>query len=158
MQCFSRYIAVIAYLLACQTLIIESQMEYQREAWMGYDHRFHQRTATNTHISWSATDSTLWNLVFAGKTKAICCSHCFSLTHKPNQCKWSSSQLPSTNHHQMSNSQPICKSWNTDRQPGCPFTDCAYNHIFWYYSADPQVTDKIHKAIFCPNHPQRRAQ
>ena len=165
-QCFSRYIAVIARkqpqripdLLAYQALIIESQMEYQGEAWMGYDRRFRQRASTNPHIAWSAIGTTLWNLAFAGKAKTTRCSHCFSLTHKSNQCEWAPDPLPSTNHYQVSNSQPICKAWNADRRPGCQFANCAYNHICWYCSADPQVTDKMHKGIFCPNHPQRRIQ
>ena len=86
-------------------------MEYQGEAWMGYDHRFRQRASMNPYIAWSAIDTTLWNLVFAEKAKTTRCSHCFSLTHKPNQCEWAPDQLPSTNHYQVSNSQPICKAW-----------------------------------------------
>ena len=77
LQCSSRYIVVIARkqlqripdLMAYQTLIIESQMQYQGEAWMGYNHQFCQRAAINPHISWSAIDTTLWNLMFAGKAK-----------------------------------------------------------------------------------------
>ena len=96
-------------LLAYQTLTIESQMKYQREAWIGYDRRFSQRASTNPHIAWSANDTTLWNLAFAGKAKTTRCSHCFSLTHKSNQCEWAPDQLPFTNHCQVSNSQPISK-------------------------------------------------
>ena len=44
-------------------------MEYQGEAWMGYDHRFHQRATTNPHNSWSAIDTTLWKLILSGKGK-----------------------------------------------------------------------------------------
>ena len=65
---------------AYQTLIIESQMKYQREAWIGYDHRFCQRAATNLYISWSAIDTTLWNLVFAWKAKQPIAA--ISLIHK----------------------------------------------------------------------------
>ena len=121
-QCFSRYIAVIAWkqsqcipdLLAYKILIIGSQMEYQGEAWMGYDCWFRQSFATYLYFLWSAIHTTLWNLVFARKAKTTRCSHSFSLTHKSNQCEWDSDQLPSANYHQASNFQPICKAWNTD--------------------------------------------
>ena len=170
-QCFSIYLTVIANkqpqripdLLAYQRLIIESQMEYQGEAWMGYDRRFRQRAMANPHISWSTIDTTLWNLAFAGKARVARCTHCFSLSHPSNQCEWAPDPIPSTNYHQASavKSQPICRAWNTDSRPGCRFANCAFNHICWYCSADPQVTDKIHKGIFCPNHPRsatRRSQ
>ena len=58
-KCFSIYLTVIANkqlqripdLLGYRRLIIESQMVYHGEAWMGYDHRFCQRAMTIPHIS-----------------------------------------------------------------------------------------------------------
>ena len=163
-QCFSIYLAVIAKkqpqripdLLAYQTLIIESQLEYQGDAWMGYDRRFRQRAAANPHTSWSTIDTTLWNLAFAGKARAACCNHCFSLSHASNQCEWAPDIIPNdSNYRQPPNLkyQPICKAWNTDTRPGCSYANCAYKHICWYCSNDPRVLDKAHKGVFCPYQP-----
>ena len=104
-------------------------MEYQGEAWMEYDCQIRQRATTNPHISWSAIETTLWNLMFAGKTITTRCNHSFSLIYKSYQCKCAPDQLSSVNCHQLSTSQPLCKASNTDQHPGCPFANCVYNHI-----------------------------
>ena len=118
-QCFSIYLTVIANkqpqripdLLGYQRLIIESQIEYQGDTWMGYDHRFCQRAVTNPHISWSTIDTILWNLAFAGKARMARCNHCFSLSHTSNQCEWASDPTPSTNyrHYQLLNPSQYVK-------------------------------------------------
>jgi len=35
-------------------------MEYEGDAWLGYDRRFRQRAASNPQASWAKSDSTLW--------------------------------------------------------------------------------------------------
>ena len=163
-QCFSIYLAVIAKkqpqripdLLAYQTLIIESQLEYQSDAWMGYDRRFRQRAAANPHTSWSTINTTLWNLAFAGKARAARCNHCFSLSHASNQCEWAPDITPNDSNYRQPphlKYQPICKAWNTDTRPGCSYANCAYKYICWYCSNDPRVLDKAHKGVFCPYQP-----
>lgn len=47
----------------------------------------------------------------------------------------------------------VCYEWNHNPAPVCPFPGCRYQHICWYCSSDPQVTEKEHKAMHCP---QRR--
>ena len=43
----------------------------------------------------------------------------------------------------------ICHDWNNNRKPGCPHTDCSYQHIYNGYAFDPNVPDNAHRAVFC---------
>ena len=63
-------------------------MEYNCEAWLGYDHRFRQDAAALTNAVWAKIDATLWNKAFTGQVRAQCCQYCFSLTHKSEDCDW----------------------------------------------------------------------
>ena len=144
------YVAVIARkqpqcipdFLAYQTIIIESQMEYQGEAWMEYDCRICQRATTNLHISWSAIDTTLWNLVFAWKAKQPIAA--ISLIHKIK---------PMTTTKCPIVSQFAKKGILTGIQVAhLPIV------LITMLAADPQVMHKMYKGIFCPNHPQRGTQ
>ena len=92
-QCFATYMAVVCKkqpermpdLLGYMILIIEANMEYDGEAWLGYDCRFRQRAASDQKTVGSQSDSTLWDLAFSGKAKANRCCYGFSLTHSsPN--------------------------------------------------------------------------
>ena len=56
---------MLSYLI----LITQSYMEYEGDAWLGYDHHFRQRAASNPQASWDKSDSTLWNIAFSGKQK-----------------------------------------------------------------------------------------
>ena len=83
-QCFTPYMAVICRkqpermpdMLGYLILIIEANMEYEGEAWPGYDHRFRQRAASDHSTVWSQSDTTLWDLAFSGKAKANRCCYC----------------------------------------------------------------------------------
>jgi hypothetical protein len=90
-QCFSIYVAVLTQkhtdriqdLLGYQALIVETCMEYNSEAWLGYDRRFRQNAAaTPGGTIWATMDPTLWNKAFTGQAHAQRCQYCFSLTHK----------------------------------------------------------------------------
>ena len=104
-QCFGIYVAVISRtqlkqvpdLLAYQALIIQAQLEYQGDSWLGYDRTFHLRAMSQPDLKWSCVDHTLWSLAFSGKGKVNRCRHCFSLTHSSSEYGWSpGSQTSST--------------------------------------------------------------
>jgi len=170
-QCFSVYLSVVCRthpekipaMLAYLMLIIEASMEYEGNAWLGYDRRFRQAAAANPDTQWSRIDPTLWNLAFAGHAKKVRCTHCFSLTHKSSQCDWAPdlpSVSPTFNPRSWSYPQKdlklkgICRSWNRDPRPGCSFPNCNFRHICSYCYNNPASTDKSHKSVFCPWRPQ----
>ena len=172
-QCFAIYTAVLCRkypqklpdMLSYLILIVQTHMEYEGDAWLGYDRRFRQRAASNPQASWDKSDSTLWDIAFSGKAKANRCHHCFSLSHTSSECEWSAEAaqqeirpLMSMSHQQaapMTSNQPraICKSFNFDPNPGCTFKNCTYEHVCWYCYHNPYAQDKIHKAVFCPANP-----
>ena len=149
-------------MLGYQTLIVEARMEYEGEGWLGYDRRFRQNAAATTESCWSKIDPTLWNKAFAGQAKATRCKHCFSLTHTAEECDWA--PTPSTNKPtptvkpNPARSLQVCYEWNHNPSPSCPFPGCKYQHICWFCSRDPQVTDKAHKAMHCPRRRRPRPQ
>ena len=51
-------------MLAYLTLIIETNMEYADDAWLGYDRKFRQRAAADPGMSWAMMDPTFWSLAF----------------------------------------------------------------------------------------------
>ena len=109
----------ISDLLAYETLIIEAHMEYSGDAWLGYDIRFPQCSATDTTKNWAIIDPTLWNLAFSGKARATCCKFCFSLFHVSSDCAWATGQSTSrmsTSSGTFSISRPIrlCYAWKQD--------------------------------------------
>ena len=73
-QCFGIYVAVISRtqpkqvpdLLAYQALIIQAQLEYQGESWLGYNRTFRLRVISQPDLKWSCVDPTLWSLAFSG--------------------------------------------------------------------------------------------
>ena len=179
-QCFATYMAVICRkqpermpdMLGYLILIIEANMEYEGEAWLGYDRRFRQRAASDPSTVWSQSDTTLWDLAFSGKAKASRCCYCFSLTHPSTLCEWAPDLQPTPSLQpllastllpqqqpafeppfQAQTPQRICKTFNFDSRPGCSFRNCSYLHTCWYCTYDPYATDKQHKALFCPKHP-----
>ena len=53
-------------------LIVEANMEYEGEAWLGYDRCFRQRAAADHSVVWSQSDTTLWDLAFRqGKSQQV---------------------------------------------------------------------------------------
>ena len=77
-QCFSIYVAVLTQnhpdhiqdLLGYQALIVEACMEYNSEAWLGYDCRFRQNAVATPGIVWAKINPTLWNKAFTGQARA----------------------------------------------------------------------------------------
>ena len=176
-QCFATYMAVVCKkqperkpdLLGYMILIIEANMEYDGEAWLGYDRRFRQRAASDQKTVWSQSDSTLWDLAFSGKAKANRCCYCFSLTHSSLKCKWAADSQPTPSpkplfvnisppqhqprYEQQTPPRMICKTYNFDPRPSCTYRNCSYDHTCWYCTYNPYATDKRHKALFCPKNP-----
>ena len=168
-HCYSIYVAVLTKkyqeriqdLLGYQALIVEACMEYNSEAWLGYDRRFRQNAAATPGTIWAKIDPTLWNKAFTGQARAQRCQYCFSLTHKSEECDWadtaSSSQASKPITPRPASAKPmlstrparICYAWNHSTDAVCPFPDCAYQHICLYYARDSQVIHKDHKALFC---------
>ena len=163
MQCFATYMTVdskkqpewMPDILGYFILIIEANMEYGGEAWLGYDCRFRQIAASDQKRVWSQSDSTLWDLAFSGKAKANKCCYCFSLTHSSSQCEWapdlqstppqplfasilpSQFQPPYKPSFQMQTPLRICKTFNFDLRPGCTFRNCSYEHTCWHCTYNP---------------------
>ena len=144
-QCFGIYVAVLSRtqpervpdLLAYQALIIQAQVEYQGDSWLGYDRTFRLRAMSQPDLKWSSVDPTLWSLAFSGKGKINRCRHCFSLTHTSSECGWNSaSQTSSTTGTPHSARPPqafrrfpaVCYAWNNSAAPNCPYPDCKYEH------------------------------
>ena len=168
LQCYSIYMAVIAAktparlpdMLGYQVLIIEARMEYEGDGWLGYDRRFRQRAAASPEAVWARIEPTLWNIAFAGKARASRCKHCFSLTHPAEDCEWAPTKaaipppqppaptLAGQGH--PFRRRPVCYEWNHNPAPLCPFPGCKYRHMCLYCAQNPQVADKGHKAMHCP--------
>ena len=133
-------------------------MEYSGDAWLGYDRRFRQCSATDNTKSWAIiSDPTLWNLAFSGKARVTRCTFCFSLSHGASDCAWATDQPTShsfTSSGTFSHLIHIFYAWNSHPQAGCPYPSCMYKHICTFCSKDPSITNKHHKAVFCPHHPR----
>ena len=129
-QCYSIYMAVVAEkhpekiqdLLGYQTLIVEAQMEYDSDTWLGYDRRFRQNAPASPGTVWARIDPTLWNVAFTGQAKSRRCKYCFSLSHQSVECDWvpanpstqPTNAPPSTNtrFNPRSRADQVCYSWN----------------------------------------------
>ena len=160
-ECFAIYIAVISRkqphrvpeMLGYLILILEAQMEYVGDGWLGYDRRFRMAAAGNPSINWAVIDTTLWNLAFSGKARSSRCKHCFSLSHLSRDCEWGpepSGVTPTGVSHPVFARTLICYDWNNNRKPGCPRTTCNYEHICSSCAFDPNIPDKVHKLVYCP--------
>ena len=173
-QCFGIYTAVVAKkdparvqdLLGYQSLIVEAKMEYQGDGWLGYDRRFRQRAAADLGKPWSVIDPSLWSMALSGLAKATRCKHCFSLSHRADECEWAP---PATSvmvqqhgpqqwrqpppRPRFGRSPPVCHEWNNSASPVCPHPDCRYQHVCSSCYYDNHVTQKDHKVINCPKRP-----
>ena len=108
-RCFSLYVAILSHsaphrvpdLLSYQALIIEAQMEYPGDHWLGYDRRFRQRAAVTKTTKWSKIDTTLWHLAFAGRPSIARCKYCFSVTHCSSDCELAPTRTPQHRNNQL---------------------------------------------------------
>jgi len=162
LQCYAIYLSVmcrvhpekIPDMLAYQIIILEASLEFEGNAWLGYDRRFRQNAAAEPNIKWGTIDTDLWRIAFAGRVKRARCTHCFSLYHSSAQCDWAPRPTrgnPVTPNDEKSN---LCRSWNRDPRPGCGFVNCQYRHICDVCYDNPNVPDRFHKGISCPYRPQ----
>ena len=127
-------------------------MGYSGDAWLGYDRRFRQCSATDNTKSWAIIDPTLWNLAFSGKARVTLCTFCFSLSHGASDCAWATDQPTFhsfTSSSTFSHLIHICCAWNSH-----PYPSCMYKHICKFCRKDPSIIDKHLKAVFCPHHPR----
>ena len=121
-RCFSLYVAILSRsaphrvpdLLSYQALIIEAQMEYPGDHWLGYDRRFRQRAAVTKTIKWSKIDTTLWHLAFAGRSSIARCKYCFSIAHCSTDCELAPDPDP------PAQEQPAAPSRRSEAVPNHP--------------------------------------
>ena len=129
--------------LRLPNLIVEACMEYNCEAWLGYDRCFWQNVAASPGTAWAKIDTTLWNKAFTGQTCAQRCQYYFCLKHKSEDCDWADSASPSQTSKSVASatstkpaapprSTRICYAWNHSPDAVCPFPNCAYQHICLY--------------------------
>ena len=161
-RCFSLYMAILSRsaphrvpdLLSYQALIIEAQMEYPGDHWLGYDRRFRQRAAATKATKWSKVDTTLWHLAFAGRPSIARCKYCFSIAHCSKDCELVP-DLPTQNPQATlsprpaplaPSRRPICFAWNKDPSLGCSHRNCKFEHICYVCVRDPSIHNKNHKA------------
>ena len=156
LQCFAVYVAVrcqkqpecIRDLMGYQAFIIDANMEYTGDYWMGYDHCFWQITASQPDRSWQHLQ---------GKQKTVRCMHCFSLSHHSNNCEFASRGKPHSSNQLLPTEyrpqhKPICFQWNENPFSTCPHQNCRFQHICYICAYDPMTTDVSHKAVYCPKH------
>ena len=163
LQAFAVYVSLIVKkqphrvpdLIGYQILILEASNEYRNDCWLGYDRRFRQQAASRSNCKWSDMDSTLWNMVFTGRTGQ--CGYCFSLYHASKDCELASDKgmnvKPRYLRSSCTMSRPyrlICHHWNVKRTPNCSFPNCHYEHICSLCTFNPEATDIHHKAVYCP--------
>ena len=139
-------------------------MEYDSEAWLGYDHQFHQNAAATVSAVWAKINATLWNKTFTGQAKAQRCQFCFSLTHKSKDCDWANT--PSTSRasksapiiptptfnkptYSQSRQTKIYYTWNHSPEAACLFPKCAYQHICLNCPNNNQIVQKDLKVLYC---------
>ena len=163
-RCFSLYVAILSRsaphrvpdLLSYQALIIEAQMEYPGDHWLGYDRRFRQRAAV-----------TLWHLAFAGRPSIARCKYCFSIAHCSRDCELAPDPdppaqeqpaAPSRRSEAVPSRPPICFAWNIDPSAGCTRKNCKFEHICYICARDPSIHNKNHKAVGCPHRGPARPQ
>ena len=124
---------------------------------MGYDRRFRQIAATKPNIVWAQIDTTLWNLAFSGKARAVQCKFCFSLSHISTECSWAPDQgSPPSGTRNLQHNLPLPTFdhmlYNNEPTQGCSFPDCKFEHVCCLCADDPYAIDKDHKAVMCPRH------
>ena len=174
-RCFSLYVAILSRsaphrvpdLLSYQALIIEAQMEYPGDHWLGYDRRFRQRAAVTKTTKWSKIDTTLWHLAFAGRPSIARCKYCFSVTHCSSDCELAPDPDPPAQEQPAAPSRrstavpsrpPVCFAWNEDPSRGCTRKNCKFEHICYICAKDPSIRNKNHKAVRCPHRGPARPQ
>ena len=149
LQCYAVYVAVVARkqpgcladLMGYQSLIIEANMEYKNDCWIGYDCRFRQQAASNPRTPWSTVDTTLWSLAFAGHARTWRCKHCFSLAHQSTDCDLSP-EIPNKS-LQKNQCLQFCFRWNEIVSPTCPYPNCKYQHICYICDTGPSQYKRI---------------
>ena len=156
LQCFGIYLAVISQsaphrtldLLGYQNLIIQGYLNYQDGRWVVYDRQFRQKASATLVPEWSAIDTTLWNLAFSSHVTGHHDDKPQEATYlrkDPPQAyrtPWKSSPLP--------RKQRICLEWNDTPSTNCPYPACRYEHTCYRCAHNPSITDRHHKAMFCP--------
>ena len=145
LQCYASLAAVLSTrypdkapeLWAYQSLIIRAARNYERQAWVAYDHQYRREALAKGDLNWSTLDSRLYNEAFMGRARAIAhCQHCLSEALGSVNCP--SNPNPSSYQPlvEVGNApgtllgagsrQEICKCFNKGR---CRFLHSKYLHI-----------------------------
>ena len=126
-------------------LIIQGYLNYQDSRWVMYDRQFCQKASTTSVPDWSAIDMSLWNLAF--------CSHVTGHHgNKPQKTAYLCKDPPQACSTSWKfSSWPKKLEWNDIPSNDCPYPACRYEHICYRYAHNPSITDKYHKAMFCPH-------
>ena len=107
-------------------------------------------------------DPILWNLAFSGQAITTRCMHCFSLSHRSDNCELYSKSKPQLGRsdrpqptgqgtrHKLIRHKLICFQWNENTSTTCPYPNYRFQHICYICAYDPTVTDVVHKALHCP--------
>ena len=141
--CFNIYMAVILMkqpgramdLLAYSSLIVKASMDYEGEAWLGYD-RFYCRQAAAEPARfprWGEINPSIWTQQFNLAVARPACEDCGSREHK--QCsmprvaagtsrakKWERRPRP----YSARKPVEICKRWNWGK---CDQESCRFRHV-----------------------------
>ena len=147
-QCFGLYMAIVSLknpsripdLIGYQNLIVQSSLNSHEGCWIIYDRRFRLKASATTISEWSAIDITFWRMAFPERPPAVS-NYCFPKSPPPLQ-SFSSGSPPAP-------APRVCLEWNENPDPGCPRPSCRFDHIC-YRCVQTNVSNKKHKAIFCP--------
>ena len=106
------------------------------------------------------TESTLWSMVFAGRTRTGCCKYCFILSQLEQHCELllaqpqrdtqtKSSSIASATKAFQAQQSLICNEWNYNPVPHCPIPRCLYKHTHLLIpcSRNSRIIDKDYKDI-----------
>ena len=178
-QCFGLYMSVLApqhpdripELMAFQSTIVRASQDYAGLAWVQYDSAFRQQAALTGLTQWSAINSTIYTLCFAGAARtATRCELCFATTHFSKECaqqgdpdpgvrerlraieKAVISMTPKTDAPAKSGNPQmmfgeVCRLWNNNR---CTFRRCRHSNVCSGCSGQ-------HPFSSCPQRPQQQS-
>ena len=166
-QAFAVYIAVVSQqfpeavpeLIAYMLFIIKKAPQVEDQVWLVYDLAFREKAAATGNRTWSKTDSTLCDQIFAGRAKKLpLCTQCFSTAHDTVDCPGPGQKL---GQHRAGQDQaedkvrlpgkPMqqkvdregdrCRRFNAGN---CSYNPCKYRHMC-------MVCSGRHEAIQCPH-------
>ena len=132
-QCFSIYAAVMAQkypikvrdLLGYQALLVEAHIQYEGDAWLGYDRRFRQTAAASLDLVWAG----IWPLLdmqnHPDASIALVCHTSPTTVIGRHLITWSGLNcLRDQTMHGKQSQAKLCYSWNNTPTAACIFPNC----------------------------------